>query len=91
MILSDNFAFQQASAIQHTRWILQGGWKKKTAWLTLILGGVVLIYKHVLDNFAQDSFYAELEMAENESRTHAGKVPLGYNITDPDDDEDDYD
>ena len=48
---------------------------------------VVFIYRHTVSSFSRDSFFAELEMAENDSRTHDGKVPLGYNISDDDDDE----
>ena len=78
---------KQQTAIQHNRWILQGGWKKKTAWLTLTLGSVIWIYQYTLGVFSSDTFYAELEMAENESRKLDGKAPAGYNISDPDDDQ----
>ena len=73
--------------IQHTRWVLQGGWKKKLAWLSIVLGSVVGIYYHTINTFKQDSFLAELEMAENNSRENEGKVPLGYNLNNPEDDE----
>ncbi|CBY10215.1 unnamed protein product [Oikopleura dioica] len=77
----------QQTDIQHTRWKLQGGWKKKVAWLSIILGLVCYIYWYTLEIFKRDSFYAELEAAENESRELEGRMPLGYNISDPKDDE----
>jgi len=92
--------FKQQTDIQHTRWKLQGGWKKKVAWLrfllypvmfltgfSIILGLVCYIYWYTLEIFKRDSFYAELEAAENESRELEGRMPLGYNISDPKDDE----
>ena len=49
--------------------------------LTLVLGGVLYIYKYTLNAFATDSLLAELEMAENEVRQEQGRVPVGYNIS----------
>ena len=49
---------------------------------------MVYIYKYTLNVFGSDTFYAELEMAENESRKLDGKAPAGYNISDPDGDQD---
>ena len=78
-----NRFLQHQTAIQHSRWILQGGWKKKTVALTLVLGSVAWIYNYTLNAFASDSLLAELEMAENEVRQEQGRVPVGYNITQP--------
>ena len=66
--------------IQHTRWILQGGWKKKMAAGAIVFGSVIYIYYYTIEKMSNDSFYAELEMAEKLELMSKGNVAPGYNI-----------
>jgi len=75
--------------IQHTRWILQGGWKKKLAAGSLVLGCVCYIYYYTIDKMSQDSFYAELEMAEQLELMEKKNIETNYNLTEIENETDD--
>jgi len=75
--------------IQHTRWNLQGGWKKKLMTGLIILSAVGYIYYYTILKMSRDSFYAELEYAENMERLRKGKTAPDYNMKDIDDETDD--
>ena len=76
--------------IQHTRWNLQGGWKKKLMTSLIIGSAVGYIFYYTILKMSRDSFYAELEYAENMERLRKGKQSPDYNMKDIDDDTDDW-
>ena len=80
---------QHQTMIQHTRWNLQGGWKKKLMTGLIILSAVGYIYYYTILKMSRDSFYAELEYAENMERLRKGKTAPDYNMKDIDDETDD--